>query len=370
MDAVTHSTPATPPTPGAPATPPTPGTQSSAPLTPPTPGTRPSAAHRATMRAVVQDRYGPLTQMRLREVPVPAPGPGRVAVEVAAAGVDAGIWHLMTGTPYLVRLTMGLRRPRVPVPGWDVAGVVMAVGEGVTTHRPGDQVFGSVSGAFAEVAVGRAEHLLPLPVGLTAVQAAAVPTSGLTALQALRRARLSPGAEVAVLGAGGGVGHFAVQLAALAGARVTGVCSAGKAEVVRGLGAHAVLDYRQRDVTDGDLRYDAVIDTAGRRPLRALRRILTADGTLVLVGGEPSGPRLLGMGREVGATLLSPLVSQRLTGMLAQVTHDDLAELAGLLADGTLRPHVDRTFPLERAVDAVQHVRDGRAAGKVVVTLA
>lgn len=320
-----------------------------------------------TTTAWVQDRYGPLDGLRLGEVPVPTPGKGEVLVEVATAGVDPSVWHLMTGTPYLVRLATGLRGPRQPGAGSEGAGTVVAVGEGVESLAVGQRAFGAVRGSFARYAVGRASALAPVPDGVPLEAAAALPISGTTALQAVRRAGVQEGDRVAVLGAGGGVGSYAVQLAARAGARVTGVCSATKADHVLALGAADVVDYRGRDITERPERYDVVVDTAGNRPLGALRRVLTDRGRLVIVGGEAAGPQLFGMGRVVRALLLSPVVRQRLLGLVATTRAEDLRELAGLLRTGELVAPVSRTYPLAEAVTALEEVRAGRVAGKAVV---
>lgn len=324
----------------------------------------------ATTTAWVQDRYGPLDGLRLEEVPVPTPGRGEVLVEVAAAGVDPGVWHLMTGTPYVVRLATGLRGPRQPVAGSEGAGTVVAVGEGVDGLAVGQRVLGALRGSFAGYAVGRATALAPVPDGVALEAAAVLSISGTTALQAVRKAGVQAGDRVAVLGAGGGVGSYAVQLAARAGARVTGVCSAAKADHVLALGAADVVDYRERDVTERPERYDVVIDTAGNRPLGALRRVLTDRGRLVIVGGEAAGPQLLGMGRVVRALLLSPFVRQRLTGLVVTTRAEDLRELAELVRAGELVAPVGRTYQLDEAVTALQDVRAGRVAGKAVVTVA
>lgn len=330
----------------------------------------PATTSTTTMPAWVQDRYGPLDTLALAETPVPTPGKGEVLVEVAAAGVDPGIWHLMTGTPYVVRLGTGLRGPRQPVAGSEGAGTVVAVGDGVADLVPGQRVFGALRGSFARYAVARAGSIVPLPDGVTFRAAAALPVSGMTALQAVRRAEVGPGDRVAVLGAGGGVGSYAVQLAVRAGARVTGVCSAGKADLVRSLGAAEVADYRERDVTDRPERYDVVIDTAGNRPLRALRRVLTDRGRLVIVGGESDRAQLFGLGRLVRALAVSPFVRQRLSGLVSLTRAEDLRELADLVATGELQVPVHRTYPLGEARTALQDVRAGRIAGKAVVEIA
>lgn len=326
----------------------------------------------ASMRALTQERYGPLSALQWRDRPVPALTPGRVLVRAEYAGIDPSIWHLMTGNPLVVRAFAGLRGPRRPVAGQDLSGTIVAVGADVDPARVGQQVWGCASGALAEFALARAENVLPLPEGseqLDSPRGAALATSGTTALQAVRAARLRPGASVAVLGAGGGVGCLSVQLAVQAGAVVTGVCSAAKAAAVRSWGASEVIDYRERDLLDRSERYDAIIDCAGNRGLRDLRNRLTERGTLVIVGGEFSGTRVFGVGRLAGATVLSPLVKNRLVGLVATVRPTDLAELAGLVDSGQLQVPLDRTLPASQAVAAIEYVQSGAATGKVVVDL-
>ncbi|WP_200211398.1 NAD(P)-dependent alcohol dehydrogenase [Micromonospora coerulea] len=321
------------------------------------------------MKAIVQERYGPADVLRHADIDPPTVGPGQVLVRVRAAGVDPGVWHLMTGLPYALRLGFGLRRPRNGVPGLDLAGLVTAVGPGVTGFTVGDAVYGTAAGSFAEYALAPADRLAPKPANLTYAEAAAVPVSGQTALTAVRdAARVRPGQRVLVIGAGGGVGSYAVQLARAAGAHVTGVCGPGKLDLVRSLGAAEVVDYTRHDLPD--LRYDAVIDTAGNRPLSRLRRVLTPKGTLVLVGGEASdGKWLQGFDRQLRALALSPLVGQRLVPLVAKESSANLMALRELIEAGRLRPVVDRTFPLTDAADAIRHVAGGHATGKVVIAL-
>ncbi len=321
------------------------------------------------MKAIAQDRYGSADVLELRETAEPPPpGPNDVLVRVRAAGVDRGVWHLMAGEPYAVRLGTGLRAARQPVPGLDVAGVVTAVGTDVSAFAVGDEVFGVGNGTFAEAAVVREGKLARKPSTLSFAEAAAVPVSGVAALQAVRdQARVRAGQRVLVIGAGGGVGTFAVQIAKASGAHVTGACSAGKAEAVRALGADEVLDYTQVDITDGTRRYDVVLDIAGNRPVRALRRALQPRGTLVIVGGEGGG-RWLGMNRQVGAVLLSPFVRQRLRMFVSTVRSRDLLALTELVDRGAVRPLVDRTYPLAEAPDAVRQLVAGTVTGKLVVT--
>ncbi|GAB3802995.1 NAD(P)-dependent alcohol dehydrogenase [Micromonospora zhanjiangensis] len=324
------------------------------------------------MKAIVQDRYGSADVLQFRDVDPPTPGTGEVLVRVRAAGVDPGVWHLMTGRPYLVRaLGFGLRRPKAAVRGRDLAGVVEAVGAGVTGFRPGDEVYGtSDTGSFAEYATAPVSRLATKPARLSFEQAAVTPVSGVTALQSLRDfGRVRAGQQVMVIGAAGGVGSFAVQLATHFGAAVTGVCSTAKADLVRSLGAVDVLDYTRQEIDRDPGRYDLIVDTAGNRPLSLLRRALTRRGSLVLVGGEHGGPLLGGFDRALRAPLLSAFVGQRLRGAMAKENAEDLTFLAGLAESGALTPHLDRTYPLARAADAITYLAAGHAAGKIVLTV-
>jgi NADPH:quinone reductase-like Zn-dependent oxidoreductase len=320
------------------------------------------------MRAIVQDRYGGTDQLRLEDLPSPVPGRDEVLVRVGAAGVDRGTWHVMAGMPLIARVALGVRRPRTRIPGRDVAGTVEAVGEGVTTYAPGDQVYGTAAGSFAELAVVPVKRLARSPSTVSVEEAAAVPVSGLTALQALRAARVEAGSRVLVIGASGGVGSYAVQLAADLGAHVTGVCGPAKADLVHSLGAERVVDHTTTDLLDLGERFEAVLDIAGHRPLRLLRRLLTERGALVIVGSEGGGRWLGGLERSIGAALLSPFVRQRLVMLVASENAEDLAELTEVIERGGMRPALERTFPLQRAAEAIDHVSAGRARGKVVVT--
>ena len=242
------------------------------------------------MKAIMQDRYGSADVLELRDVEDPAVGEGDVLVRVHAAGCGPDVWHLMTGLPYFVRLIVGFRRPKVPVRGRDVAGRVEAVGANVSGFRPGEEVLGVVDGSFAELAVARPDKLVRKPARLSFEEAAAVPISGLTALQAIRdRGEVRPGQRVLVIGAGGGVGTLTVQVAKAFGAQVTGVCSTSKLDLVRSIGADEVIDYTREDFADGTRRWDLIVDNAGRRPLSVLRRALGPRGTLVIVGGDGGG---------------------------------------------------------------------------------
>ncbi len=323
------------------------------------------------MQAIVQDQYGSADVLRLGEVERPRVGERDVLVEVHAAGLDPGVWHLMSGRPYLVRLMgFGLRRPKDRVAGQDVAGRVAAVGAGVTRLRPGDAVFGTCSGAFAEYARGREDTLAPKPANLTFEQAAVVPTSAATALQALRDvARVEAGQTVLVIGAGGGVGTFAVQIARAFGAEVTGVCSAAKTDLVRSIGARHAVDYAREDFAAGRQRYDVILDTAGNRSLSHLRRALAPAGTLVIIGGEQGGPWLGGVDRQLRASLLSPFVRQTLGSLFSTVVAADLDRLRELLEAGKVVPVIGRTCPLSGVPDAMRQLAAGHARGKIAISV-
>ena len=337
------------------------------------PGPAPAGASQAMMQAIVQRRYGtaPEDVLRLEQIARPAVKAGEVLVHVRAASVDRGTWHLMAGIPYLMRIIgFGLRGPKTSIPGLAVAGTVEAVGQDVTGLAPGDEVFGSSRGSFAEYAVARASRLAPKPARLTFEQAAAVPVSAAAALQAVRdHAKVRPGQHVLVIGASGGVGTFAVQIAKALGAEVTGVASTAKTDLVRAVGADQVLDYTREDPVSGRRRYDVIIDIGGNRRLAHLRRALAPKGTLVVTGGEDGGRWLGGIGRNAWAQLLSPFVSQRLTAFVARERPADLVALRDLADSGAITPAIDRTYPLSQAAAAVRHLADGRTRGKVVITV-
>jgi NADPH:quinone reductase-like Zn-dependent oxidoreductase len=324
------------------------------------------------MKAIVQDRYGSADVLELGDVDVPVPKDDEVLLRVHAAGVDPGVWHLMTGLPYLVRIFgYGLRRPKFRVRGRDVAGRVEAVGKDVTEFRPGDEVFGICEGSFAEHACARADKLVPKPAKLTFEQAAVVPISALTALQGVRdRGQVQPGQRVLVIGAAGGVGSFAVQLAKAFGAEVTGVCSTTKADLVRSIGADHVIDYTREEFADGTRHWDLILDTAGNRPLPQLQRALTPKGTLVLVGGEGGGRWLGGFQRQLfWAPIRSPFAGQKLRSLTSKERKEDLETLRELLEAGKVTPVIDRTYPLAEAPEAVRYLAQGHPRGKVAVTV-
>ena len=323
------------------------------------------------MKAIVQDRYGSAEVLELREVEKPQPGDDELLIRVHAAGIDPGVWHLMTGLPYLVRfMGFGLRRPRMRVRGTDVAGSVEAAGKNVIQFEEGDQVYGTCDGSFAEYACAKAERLAPKPSNLSFEQAAAVPVSGMTALHGLRDAgKLQPGQKALIIGAAGGVGTHAVQLAKAFGAVVTGVCSTSKVELVQAIGADEVIDYTRENFTAGTRRFDLILDTAGRRPLSQLRRALTPQGTLVIVGGEGGGRWLGGFQRQIFAPLRSRFTEQKLLGLISKERQRDLLTLKDLIEAGKLTPVIDRTFPLKEAPQAIRYLEQGHARGKVVLTI-
>jgi NADPH:quinone reductase-like Zn-dependent oxidoreductase len=332
---------------------------------------RETKGRQTTMRAIVQDRYGDLDVLELRDIDRPVPKANEVLVRVHAAGLDRGVWHVMTGLPYMIRfIGFGVRRPKVRVRGMDLAGRVEAVGEQVTRFRPGDAVFGWADGSYAEYATVPEDHLAPMPASIGFEQAAAVPISGFAALQAVRdEGEVQPGQKVLVIGAAGGVGSFAVQLAKAFGAEVTGVAGTAQLDLVRSIGADDVIDYTREDVTDGTRHWDVILDTAGHRSLSRLRRALSRRGTLVIVGSEGRGRWLGGFDRQLRALLLSRFVSQRLRALSSKPRHDDLQVLEELIRAGKLRPLVDRTYPLAEVPEAIRHLVEGHGRGKVVITV-
>ena len=324
------------------------------------------------MKAIVQSAYGtdPHRVLLHTDVGRPAIGREEVLVHVRAASVDRGTWHCMTGLPYAMRLMgFGVRAPKATNPGRALAGTVEAVGEAVTALRPGEDVYGSCDGSFADYVCARAEMLALKPANLSFEQAATVPISGGTAFQAVRKADVQPGQHVLVIGASGGVGTFAVQVAKAAGATVTAVCSSAKVDFVRGLGADRVIDYMREDFTSGDERYDVVLDMGGNRHISDLRRVLTPRGTLVIVGGETGGRWLGGFGRTLRAVLLSPFVSQTLTMLASKENGADLRALGELIEAGQVTPAVDRTYPLKDVPAAIGRMSENAVQGKLAITL-
>jgi NADPH:quinone reductase-like Zn-dependent oxidoreductase len=323
------------------------------------------------MRAIVQDAYGSSDVLRLTEIDRPEIAANEVLVDVAVAGLDRGTWHLMAGKPHLMRIIgFGFRRPKNRVPGLDVAGTVVAVGSEVTRFEPGDEVFGMSRGAFAEYAAVREDKLAHKPANLSFEQAAVVPISGGTAIQALRDAgRVQAGQKVLIIGASGGVGTYAVQLARAFGAEVTGVSRSAKVELVRSIGAHHVLDYTRDDYLDGSKKYDLILDIGGNNGLSRLRRALAPHGTLVLVGGEEGGSLTGGFGRQIRAIVLTRFVGQRLTMLVSKERSTDLEALRPYLEGGQVTPVVDRTFSLSEVPEAMRHLEAGMARGKIAITV-
>jgi NADPH:quinone reductase-like Zn-dependent oxidoreductase len=326
------------------------------------------------MKAVVQHAYGSADVLRLARIPKPEVAGNEVLVRVHAAGLDRGTWHIMTGKPYALRLAFGFRRPRNPVPGLDLAGIIEAVGPGVTRFAVGDHVFGVGKGSFAEYAVAGEDHLALKPASIGFEQAAVVPVSACTALQALRAGGISPehaktDKKVLITGASGGVGGYAVQFAKAAGAEVTGVCSGSKADHVLSLGADHVIDYARQDFADGSELYDVIIDLAGNPSLKRLRRALAHSGTAVLTGGEEGGPLTGGMDRQFRALALSPFISQKLTMIVGTERSEDLENLAGLLQAGTIVPAIDRSYPLDQVPEAMRYFDAGKTSGKIAITM-
>ncbi|MGH2826636.1 MAG: NAD(P)-dependent alcohol dehydrogenase [Actinomycetota bacterium] len=325
------------------------------------------------MKAIVQDTYGSADVLELRDIDTPETGADEVLVRVRAAGVDRGVWHLMTGLPYFLRPLLpdlGLRAPKNPVRGSDVAGVVEAVGKDVTRFKPGDEVFGIGMGSYAEFTRVPEDKLAAKPMNLTFEQAAVVPISGLSALQAVRDSgKVQPGQKVLIIGASGGVGTFAVQIAKSFGADVTGVCSTTKVDLVRSLGADHVIDYTREDFAEGEQRYDVILDTGGHSSLSHLRRALTPKGTLVIVGAETKGKWFGGFDRSIRAMLLSRFVGQQLIAFVNSENAEDLIAIKELIEAGNATPVIDRTYSLNEAPEAIRYIEMGRARGKVAITV-
>jgi NADPH:quinone reductase-like Zn-dependent oxidoreductase len=324
-----------------------------------------------TMPAIVQDRYGDESTWRHQHIAVPVVADDEVLVRVHAAGLDRGTWHLMTGKPYLMRIAgLGFKGPKIPVPGRDLAGTVAAVGAGVSSFEVGDAVYGVGRGSFAQYTVARADRLAHKPASLTFEQAAVVPISAATALQALcDHGRLEQGQHVLVIGASGGVGSYAVQIAKALGAEVTGVASTSKLDLVRSLGADHVIDYTLEDFAATGVRFDLILDIAGNPKLSRLRRALTPHGTVVIVGGEDGGNLTGGMNRTLRALALSLFTSQRFANFINKERASDLDKLTALIDTGQVTPSIDRTYPLEQVPEAMRQLASGVVRGKVAITL-
>jgi NADPH:quinone reductase-like Zn-dependent oxidoreductase len=325
------------------------------------------------MKAVVQDRFGPPDTLQLVDAERPEIGSGEILVRVHAAAVNPWDWHMVRGDPRVARLMggVGLTKPKTRIAGVDVAGRIHAVGADVHGLRPGDEVFGFARGAFAEYATADAALVVPKPAGLTFEQAAALPLAAVTALHAIRdHGRVQPGQRVLVNGAAGGVGTFAVQIAAALGAEVTGVCSARNTELVRSIGATHVLDYAAEDFAAGPGRYDVILDNIGNRTIRDLRRAATPAGTIIVTGGGSPGHIIGAVGSILRAAIVNLFVHQRITMVPTTWSRDDLLALTELVEAGTLRPIIDRSYPLADTPAGLQHVEAGHASGKVVITVA
>jgi NADPH:quinone reductase-like Zn-dependent oxidoreductase len=324
-----------------------------------------------SLKAIVRDTYGSPEVLELRDIDKPKITDEEVLVHVHAAGVGRDVWHIMTGLPYPIRLAgFGFRAPKNPVIGSDMAGVVEEVGKNVTRFQPGDEVFGIGKGSYAEYVCAREDKLAPKPTNLTFEQAAVVAIMGSTALQALRdHGKVRPGQEVLLIGASGGVGTYAVQIAKAFGANVTGVCSTKKVEMVRSIGADHVIVYTREDFAEGDQRYDLILDIGGNSTLSRLRRALASRGTLVIVGGEGGGRWLGGTDRQLRAMMLSPLVGQKLGTFVNNENHEDMLVLKELIEAGKVTPIIDRTYPLAEVPEAIRYLEEGHARGKVVISV-
>ena len=322
------------------------------------------------MQAIVQDTYGSVAVLMARDIDKPAIGELDVLIRVHAAGVNIADWAVMSGLPYIARPVYGLRRPKNAVRGTDVAGIVEAVGAGVTRFAIGDEVFGWSNGSYAEYTTAAEDSLALKPVNLTFEQAATVPMAGLVALQALRdHAKVQAGQTVLVNGASGGIGTFAVQIAKALGAHVTGVCSTRNVDLVRSIGADRVIDYTTDDFTQDDSQYDVILDNVSNHSLGDLRRVLAPTGTLIPNGGNFDNRWLASGGRIVRAAVLFQFGDQTLGNFLVSPNAADLAVIAGMIEAGTVTPVMDRTYPLSQAAQALDHVGQGHARGKVAITV-
>jgi NADPH:quinone reductase-like Zn-dependent oxidoreductase len=320
------------------------------------------------MKAIVKHRYGSPDVLELADVDKPSLSSDEaILVSVRATSLNAHDWHMLRGKPYLARLSEGLRAPKEAQLGLDVAGIAEEVGPAVSDVKPGDAVYGSRYGAFAEYVSSR--NMVPMPAGLTFEEAAAVPTAGLTALQGIRdKGALQAGERVLVNGAGGGVGSFAVQIARALGGEVTAVTSAKNVEMARSIGANDVVDYSREDFTRRTGRYDLILDVGGNRRLSAMRRALTPTGRIVMVAPQP-GQWIGPIARIAGAIITSRLGSRPATAYLADVNRDDLLTLKELIEAGNVRPVIDRTFRFDEIPEGIRYLESGAATGKVVVTV-
>ncbi|MDP9178403.1 MAG: NAD(P)-dependent alcohol dehydrogenase [Gemmatimonadota bacterium] len=323
------------------------------------------------MKAIVYSSYGPPDVLRLEDIPKPTPGDDEVVIQVRASTVNPADWHFMRGTPYLIRLTSGLSKPRITQLGIDVAGEVETVGRNVVQFKPGDHVFGWCRGAFAEFTRIPASAIVTKPANVTFEQVACVPVAAVTALQGLRdKGRIQPGQKVLINGASGGVGTFAVQIAKSFGAEVTGVCSTGNVEMVQSIGADRVIDYTRENFTEGEQRYDLILDNAGNHSLSAVRRVLRPKGRYVQVGGPDKGQWVGPMTAPLKAVVFSRFVSQKFVMFIASGNRDDMTTLSDLMQAGKVTPVIDRRYALSEVADAIRYLEEGHARGKVVITVA
>lgn len=327
------------------------------------------------MKAVVYTDYGSPDVLQIKDIKRPVPNDDQILIKVRAASINPLDWHYMEGTPYIMRaFGVGLRKPKDPRLGVDVAGQVEAVGKNVTQFKVGDQVFGGRNGAFAEYVCARADRAIVLkPSNITFEEAASVPIAAITALQGLRdKGHVSPGKKVLINGASGGVGTFAVQIAKSLGAEVTGVCSTRNLDLVKSLGADHVIDYTKEDFTNGGQQYDVILDNVGTQPLSGFKRALVPNGICVMIGGGgPNDGGLIGpMARPLKALFLSPFMSQKMGMMMAELNKKDLNALGDLIQSGKVKPVIDRTYPLDQIAEAIRYLEQGHARGKVVITIA
>ena len=330
------------------------------------------AAGTQTMKAITYCDYGSPDVLRVEEIEKPTPTDDQVLIRVRAASINPYDWHFLEGTPYVMRLESGLRKPKKRQLGVDYAGVVEAVGKRVTELKPGDEVFGGKQGALAEYVCARANRAVRKPPGVSFEQAASLPIAATTALQGLRDSgKLKPGQDVLINGASGGVGTFAVQLGKDFGAHVTAICSTRNMELVRSLGAEQVVDYTKEDFTNSPKRYDLILDNVGTQPLTSFRRVLKPNGICVLIGGGgPDEGRWIGpLSRPLKAKLMSPFMSQNFAMMLADINPKDLSILANLVQTGKVRPVIDRTYKLAEIPEAIRYLEKGHARGKVIITI-
>ena len=330
-----------------------------------------SAIRSQTMRAIVQRSYGSAEVLKREMLDLPTIGKKEVLIEVHSAGIDRGTWHLMTGTPYLIRvLGFGFTRPKQLIPGLDVAGRVSAVGDEVTRFAPGDEVYGIANGSFAEYAAASEDKLVPKPANLTFDSAAVATVSGITALEALTDVgKLQAGQHVLIVGASGGVGTYAVQLAKALGAEITGVASASKADLVRSLGADHVIDYRTKYLVNSECRYDLIIDIGGRNSVSSLRRVLKKRGTLVFVGGEGGNRVTGGIGRQLRATLMSPFLKQNLKMFVSDESQSMITRLSEHIKSGAVIPTIDQRFSLDEVPAAIRELEAGNTRGKSLIVV-